>query len=311
MDGSTDQNIGVKTKAGFVIVFGKPNAGKSTLMNALLNFNLSIVNRKVQTTRNRISGILTEDNFQIVFIDTPGVLSPKYELHKFMLSEIASSFDEADILLMIVDAAVRNPFEDVKYVYEAYEKNFGDKKKILALNKADIAGRDVLMPLSARLFEAFGFDEIVPVSALKKENIDRLKEVIVKFLPEGHFFYDEETLTDKPEKFFAAEILREKILSLYHDEIPYSVMVSIQEFAERSDKLVYINAEIIVERESQKAVIIGKGGESLKKTGAYARKSLEHFLGKKVFLELFVKVRKGWRNNKNFVKDSMIRNSPS
>ncbi|MBK9228993.1 MAG: 50S ribosome-binding GTPase [Ignavibacteria bacterium] len=129
MDGSTDQNIGVTTKAGFVIVFGKPNAGKSTLMNALLNFNLSIVNRKVQTTRNRISGILTEDNFQIVFIDPPGVLSPKYELHKFMLSEIASSFDEADILLMIVDAAVRNPFEDVKYVYEAYEKISGIRRR--------------------------------------------------------------------------------------------------------------------------------------------------------------------------------------
>jgi GTP-binding protein Era len=135
--------------------------------------------------------------------------------------------------------------------------------------------------------------------------------VLVKYLPEGEFFYDEDTLTDKPEKFFAAEIIRDKILSLYHDEIPYSVMVSIQEFAERSEKLVYINAEIIVERESQKAVIIGRKGESLKKMGALARKSLEHFLGKKVYLELFVKVRKGWRNNRSFVRESLLRNNPS
>lgn len=301
----------MKTKAGYVTVFGKPNAGKSTLMNALLGFDLSAVNRKVQTTRNRIPGILTGDNYQMVLIDTPGVLTPKYELHRFMLSEIASSFEEADVLLMIADCAVKDPESDVKFIYDAYAPLFGDKKKILALNKADLAGDERLFPAIESIRKYYDFDAYVPVSALKNGNIERLKEVIVDLLPEGDFFYDSGTLTDKPERFFAAEIIREKILSLYHDEIPYSVMVGIQEFAERSENLVYINAEIIVERESQKAVLIGKSGESLKKTGALARRSLEKFLGRKVYLELFVKVRKGWRNNRNFVKDIMLRNNPS
>ncbi len=310
MDTGADKSSGVR-KAGYVTVFGKPNAGKSTLMNALLNFNLSVVNRKVQTTRNRISGILTEDNFQIVFIDTPGVLTPKYELHRFMISEIASSFEEADVLLQIVDAAAKDPIEDIRFVKEFFGENLAGKPQVLALNKCDLLPRANLLPLTGRISNEFSFNEIVPVSAAKGENTDRLKQVLVSFLPEGEFFYEEDTLTDKPEKFFAAEIIRDKILSQYHDEIPYSVFVHIQEFSERSDKLVYINAEIIVERESQKAVIIGKRGDSLKKTGALARKSLEHFLGKKVYLELFVKVRKGWRNNKSFVRENMLRNSPS
>lgn len=310
MDGSTDKNTEVR-KSGYVTVFGKPNAGKSTLMNTLLNFSLSIVNRKVQTTRNRISGILTENNYQIVFIDTPGILTPRYELHRFMLSEIASSFEEADVMLMIVDAAAKDPLEDVRFILELFPDAAKGRKLVIALNKCDLLTREKLMKLTDELRKNYEYDEIVPVSASKGENIDRLKEVLVRLLPEGEFFYDEETLTDKPEKFFASEIIREKILTLYHDEIPYSTFVEIIEFAERSENLVYINAEIVVERESQKAVIIGKKGESLKRTGALARKSLEHFLGRKVYLELFVKVRKGWRNNRNFVKEGMIRNSPS
>ncbi len=310
MVGGANKNIEMNRKAGYVAVVGKPNAGKSTLLNALLNFRLSIVNKKVQTTRNRISGILTEENYQIVFTDTPGVLTPQYELHKYMLSEIASSFEEADLIMLLVDAAVKDPCADIRFIYDTFGELMKDKHKLLVMNKCDLVPEATLAELAKRIWHEFEFVDIVPVSAKKSENIDKLKRLIVSLLPEGEYFYDEDTVTDKPEKFFAAEIIREKILSNYHEEIPYSVMVGIQEFAERSERLVYINAKIIVERESQKAVIIGKGGESLKKTGAMARKSLEHFFQKKVYLELFVKVRKGWRNNRSFVKSSMFKNNP-
>ncbi|MEO8447884.1 MAG: GTPase Era [bacterium] len=297
-------------KAGYVTIFGKPNAGKSTLINALLNYNLSIVNRKVQTTRNKILGILTEDNYQIVFIDTPGTLEPEYELQKFMLSEIKTSLDEADVIIHIVDSAKIN-FEDLKKINDDYRSSFTGKKKIMVLNKIDLIEKDRLLPIMQRLSVEFDYDEIVPVSALENENVTELKALVVKYLPEGEFFYDEETLTDKPEKFFIAEIIREKILSYYHEEIPYSVIVDITEFKERSDKLIYINADIILERESQKIIVIGKKGIGMKRLGEKARKDIENFLNKKVYLELFVKVRKDWRNNKAFIKDSMSRNIPS
>jgi len=297
-------------KAGYVTIFGKPNAGKSTLINALLNYNLSIVNRKVQTTRNKILGILTEDNYQIVFIDTPGTLEPEYELQKFMLSEIKTSLDEADVIIHIVDSAKIN-FEDLKKINDDYRSSFTGKKKIIVLNKIDLIEKDRLLPIMQRLSVEFDYDEIVPVSALERENVSELKALVVKYLPEGEFFYDEETLTDKPEKFFIAEIIREKILSFYHEEIPYSVIVDITEFKERSDNLIYINADIILERESQKIIVIGKKGIGMKRLGEKARKDIENFLNKKVYLELFVKVRKDWRNNKAFIKDSMSRNIPS
>ncbi len=289
-------------KSGFVSVFGKPNAGKSTLVNALLNFNLSIVNKKVQTTRDKILGILTEKNYQIVFTDTPGILEPKYELQKFMLSEIKSSLDEADIVIHIADITNMN-FDDISKVQEGYRELLDGKVKIMVLNKIDLVNKDSILPVMDKISKSGYYDDIVPVSASRYENIELLKEVIVRHLPEGEFFYETDTLTDKPEKFFAAEIIREKILSLYHEEIPYSVFVGITEFKERSSKLVYINAEIILERESQKIILIGKGGQGLKRLGEKARKDIENFLHKKVFLELFVKVRKDWRNNKKFMKE--------
>ncbi len=298
------------TKAGFVTIFGKPNAGKSTLINDLLNFNLSVVNRKVQTTRDRILGILTEDNYQIVFIDTPGILEPKYELQKFMLSEIKSSLGEADLVIHIVDALNIN-FDDLRKVEEDYKDLLMNKKRIIVLNKIDLMNRDSLLPIIERLTDEFNFDDIIPVSALKNENIKELKIIIHKYIPENEFFYDKDTLTDKPEKFFVSEIIREKILSLYHEEIPYSVLVNIAEFKERKDNLVYINAEIIVERETQKIIIIGNKGTGLKRLGERARKDIENFLNKKVYLELFVKIRKDWRNNAKFIKDSMSNNIPS
>lgn len=300
----------MNTRSGFVVIFGKPNAGKSTLLNSLLNYNLSIVNRKVQTTRDRIMGILTEDNYQIVFIDTPGILEPKYELQNYMVSEIKTSLVEADLIIHIADAAKIN-FEDIKKVNDDYKDLLSGKKKIIVLNKIDLMKKDNLLPVIQRLINEFNYNEIIPVSALKKENTDELKKVILSYIPEGHFFYDSETLTDKPEKFFVNEIIREKILDMYHEEIPYSVLVNVTEFKERSNDLTYIGADIIVERETQKIIIIGNKGANLKKLGERSRSEIEKFLNKKVYLELFVKVRKDWRNNKKFIKDNMINNNPS
>ncbi|MDQ3019659.1 MAG: GTPase Era [Bacteroidota bacterium] len=297
-------------QSGYVTIFGKPNAGKSTLINALLNFNLSIVNHKVQTTRDKILGILNGENYQIVFVDTPGILEPKYELQKFMLAELKASLEEADLVIHIVDAAKVN-FDELKKVNEDYKDLLINKKRIIVLNKIDLINKDNLLPLIERLKNDFNYEEIVPVSALKDENIEELKKIILTYIPTGEFFYDKDTLTDKPEKFFVSEIIREKILSLYHEEIPYSVMINLAEFKERSNNLVYINAEIILERESQKIIVIGKKGEGLKKLGEQARKEIENFLNKKVYLELFVKVRKDWRNNRKFIKDSMFKNIPS
>ena len=300
----------MNTKSGFVTIFGKPNAGKSTLINALLNFNLSIVNRKVQTTRDRILGVLTEDDYQIVFVDTPGILEPKYELQKFMQNEIRTSLIEADLIIQIVDTLNIN-FDELKKTDSDYKDLLSNKKRIIVLNKIDLMKTDNLLPIMERLKNEFNFNEIVPVSALKHENIEELKKIILKYIPEGEFFYDKDTLTDKPEKFFVSEIIREKILGMYHEEIPYSIMVGITEFKDRGNNLVYINADIIVERESQKIIVIGNKGAGLKKLGERARKDIENFLNKKVYLELFVKVRKDWRNNKKFIKDSMINNIPS
>lgn len=290
------------TKSGFAALFGKPNAGKSTLLNAMLEYRLSAVNRKKQTTRDRIAGILTEKNYQIVFVDMPGHLEPQYELQKFMAAEIRTSLEEADVLLHVADAVDAKPGE-LKNALSEFSGLIEGKKKFLVLNKIDLMKKDEVIQLIGELSSHLNYDEIIPVSALKNENIDELKKTIVKYLPEAPFFYDKDTLTDKPEKFFVAEIIREKILSLYHEEIPYSVFVKIAEFKPRSAKLVYINAEIILERESQKAIFIGAKGEGLRRLGESARKDIERFLRQKVYLELFVKVRKGWRNNRKLLRE--------
>lgn len=291
-------------KSGFVTIFGAPNAGKSTLLNALLNFNLSIVNKKVQTTRDRILGILTEDNYQIIFIDTPGTLEPKYELQKFMLKEIKTSLEEADVIVHIVDAAKIN-LDRLKKTDEEFIDILKDKKRIIVLNKIDLMVKGKLLPMIENISKNFGYDDVVPISALNDDNLDTLKKVILGYLPEGEFYFEKETLTNKPEKFFVSEIIREKILRYYHEEIPYSILVNVTEFKERSEGLVYINAEIIVERETQKIIIIGKGGSGLKNLGNKSRLEIEKFLGRKVYLELFVKVRKDWRNNKRFINDNL------
>jgi GTP-binding protein Era len=290
-------------KCGYVAIIGKPNAGKSTLMNALLGCDLSIVNKKAQTTRNKILGIYTEKNIQIVFIDTPGLFEPKYELQKFMMSELKSSFDEADIILHIIDVTEFS-IRALKDIEERFKKEFRDKKRIVVLNKIDLAEQDDVKAKMLLLKEEFKFETIIPISAKESFNLTEVHREIVDNLPVSEFFFDEEILTDKPEKFFVSEIIRQKILDIYQDEVPYSVYVDIVEYIERKDAKDYINAEIVLERESQKVIFIGKNGDKIKRLGKYAREGIEQFLKKEVYLKLFVKVRKDWRKDRKFLRDA-------
>ena len=292
------------SRCGYVAVIGKPNTGKSTIMNRLLGINLSVVNRKAQTTRNKILGILSKDNYQVIFLDTPGILEPKYELQKFMVSEITSSLKEADIILQIIDATTIDK-KKLAETEKKYENLFKGKKRINVINKMDLVSKEKILIIIGDLKTTLNYDNIVPVSALKAINIEELEKVILENLPESPFFYDSETVTDKPEKFFVSEIIRQKILDMFHEEIPYSVFVQIRKFTEREKSKDYINAEIILERESQKVILIGRKGEKIKKLGSLARKSIEEFLGREVYLELFIKVRKDWRKDKRFIKDNL------
>jgi len=290
-------------KCGYVAIIGKPNAGKSTLLNAFLGCDLSIVNKKAQTTRNKILGILTENNFQIVFIDTPGLFEPKYELQKFMITELNSSFNEADIILHLIDVTDFN-IKSLKEIEERFKKEFKSKKRIIALNKIDLEQQDDVKSKILLLKEEFKFDTIIPVSAKEDFNLSEIKRQLIDNLPVSEFFFDEDILTDRPEKFFVAEIIRQKILDLYQDEVPYSVYVDIIEYIERKDAKDYINAEIVLERESQKVIFIGRNGDKIKKLGKLARENIEKFLKKEVYLKLFVKVRKDWRKDKKFLREA-------
>jgi GTP-binding protein Era len=290
-------------KCGYVAIIGKPNAGKSTLMNALLGCELSIVNKKAQTTRNKILGIFTEKNIQIVFIDTPGLFEPKYELQKFMMSELRSSFKEADIILHIIDVTEFS-IRALKEIEERFAKDFKGKKRIVVLNKIDLAEQDDVKSKMLMLKEEFKFETIIPISAKEDFNLTEVRREITDNLPVSEFFFDDEILTDKPEKFFVSEIIRQKILDLYQDEVPYSVYVDIVEFIERKDAKDYINAEIVLERETQKIIFIGRNGDKIKLLGKIAREGIEKFLKKEVYLKLFVKVRKDWRKDKKFLREA-------
>jgi GTP-binding protein Era len=294
----------METKCGYVCMFGKPNAGKSTLMNAMIGMDLSIVNRKPQTTRNKILGILTEDNYQIIFTDVPGILEPKYEMQTVMANEIRNALKGSDVIAHIVDAADFDVKEFQK-IEEQYGKYFKDKKTILVLNKIDAIQQDKLIEIGNEIKETYKGD-IIPVSAKEKFNIAMLKKEIVNDIPEGEFLFDKDEITDKPERFYVAEIIRQSILELLSEEVPYSTFIHIMEFQEREaeGKPDYINADIIVERESQKGIILGKGGSMIKKIGENSRKEIDKMLGRKVFLKLFVKVRKDWRKDKRFLKEN-------
>ena len=278
-------------KSGFVNIVGNPNVGKSTLMNALVGERISIITFKAQTTRHRIMGIVNGDDFQIVYSDTPGVLKPNYRLQESMLNFSRSALTDADVLLYVTD------------VFDSYEKNadFVDKVNlntaplILIINKIDLIDEEKLIVLVEKWKTLTPRAEIYPVSALEKFNIEPVFKRIKELLPESPPFFDKDQLTDKSERFFVTEIIREKILMNYEKEIPYSVEVEVEQFKDENN-LIRISAIIYAERDSQKGIIIGHGGKSLKKVGTEARKDLEQFFDKKVFLEMFVKVEKDWRN---------------
>jgi GTPase len=291
-------------KTGYVALLGLPNSGKSTLLNTLLGQKLSITTEKPQTTRKRILGILSEDNYQIIFLDTPGILSPSYLLQEKMMEDVEASFDDADVVILIIDVKEDPRAEKLLSQEFVKEKVFKSKKsKLLILNKVDLLTQDKVTELIKHFESQKMFEEVIPISASLNFNIQRVREEIIRFLPEGPKLFPDEQITDENERFFVSEIIREKILEIYRDEVPYSCEVLIIEFKERETSKHFISAEIVVERESQKAIIIGKGGSAIKKLGEFARKSIEEFLQREVFLELRVKVRKKWRSDENLLKD--------
>ena len=290
-------------KTGYVAILGLPNSGKSTLLNALLGQKLSIITSKPQTTRKRILGILSENDYQIIFLDTPGILSPSYLLQEKMMEDVKISLDDADMIALIIDVKSDPMAENLlaqEFVKDSVLKS--EKHKLLILNKVDLITQDEVNKL-IKHFEAQNlFEQIIPISATLNFNITRVKDEIISILPEGPKLFPDDQVTNENERFFVSEIIREKILDIYRDEIPYSCEVLIVEFKEREEGKNFISAEVVVERDSQKAIIIGKGGTAIKKLGQVARESIEEFLQREVFLELRVKVRKKWRSDENLLK---------
>lgn len=278
-------------KSGFVNIFGKPNAGKSTLLNALMGEKLAIVSFKAQTTRHRIKGILTTDNYQIIFSDTPGIIEPWYKLHEKMMLAVKASLEDADVALLIVDAN-----DDLQETNEIFKSLKLKVPAIVIINKIDIAGKGSIQKAKEFFLMQPYCTEVVMISAANKEGIEKLLKTILHLLPEGEPFYEGDDLSDLPTKFFVGEIIREKIFYLFQDEIPYHSTVLVQEFKEKQT-LIKITADIILQRETQKGIVLGEGGRMIKQLGTEARKDIEQFLGRKVFLELFVKVRPKWRDN--------------
>jgi len=272
-------------KTGFVNIFGEPNAGKSTLLNALLDEKMAIVSPKVQTTRHRIKGFLTEaGKYQIIFSDTPGIIQPKYKLQERMMHSVKSALEDADVALLLVDIN-----DNLKESDDIFSKLKLKVPSIIVLNKTDKAGAKKVAAAEEFFKQKSYCKQVVKISALQKQNLQELVNAILEYLPEGEPFYSEDDLSDLPTKFFVSEMIREKIYELFGDEIPYHTAVLINEFKEKNT-LTKIQADIIVQRESQKAILLGEGGKMIKKLGTLAREDIEKFLQQKIFLELFVKV---------------------
>jgi len=285
-------------KAGFVNILGNPNVGKSTIMNALSGEKLSIITSKMQTTRHRIKGIVNGENFQIVYSDTPGILKPSYKLQETMMKFVDSALIDADIILFVTDV-IEKPGKNAEYIDRIRKSNL---PVILLINKIDLSDQEKVTKLFDYWSEVFPGSAVFPVSAKEKFNISPVFQRILDFLPEGPPFFGKDQLTDRNERFFMEEIIREKILLNYQKEVPYSAEVKVEEF-KQEDNIINIRAVIYVVRDSQKGIIIGKGGSMIKKTGTEARLDAEEFFKKKIYLELFVKVARDWRD-----KDSQLRN---
>jgi len=288
----------MNTKSGYVAILGLPNAGKSTLMNALLGQKLSITTSKPQTTRKQILGILSSENYQAIFLDTPGIIKPGYLLQEKMMEAVSRSVKNADIIVLIIDVS-SDPEgkQTLNNIFIAEKVSNTGKPFLLLLNKIDLTQQEKVRNLISKLEPLNKFNKIIPVSALLNFNIEEVLGSIVELLPEGPKYYPDDIVADENERFFVSEIVREKVFELYKEEIPYGTEVIIVDFKEREDKKDYILAEVIVERESQKGILIGKKGAALKKLGLDARKSVEEFLQKEVYLELKVKVKNKWRSD--------------
>ncbi len=285
-------------KAGFVNIIGNPNVGKSTLMNALLGQKLSIITPKAQTTRHRIFGIMNDPDYQIVFSDTPGVIKPAYAMQSQMMDYVGGAFEDADVFLYVVEIGER-ALKDEKLFHKLQNTKI---PVIILLNKVDLATQEKLESESQFWQQTFPNAEVIPVSALKNFQLDHLVERLVYLLPESPAYFDKEAITDRHERYFVSEIIREKILLRYQKEIPYAVEVVVEEFFEEDPKITRIRAIIYVERQSQKGIIIGHKGAAIKHVGIDARKDIEAFLEKHVHLELFVKVQKDWRSDTQKLK---------
>lgn len=278
-------------KSGFVNIFGKPNAGKSTLLNALVGEKMAIVSSKVQTTRHRIKAFLTQPGeYQVIFSDTPGIIEPKYKLHERMMQNVKTALEDADVALLMVDAS-----KDISDSIEIFKKLKLKVPSIIVINKTDKISEKKVDEIK-KMFNELSYKNVFAISALQKKNINALLSAIIELLPEGEAFYDEDDVTDLPTRFFVSEIIREKIYELFGEEIPYHAAVLVNEFKEK-ETLIKIQADIIVQRESQKAILLGEGGNMIKALGTSARKEIEDFLQHKIFLQLFVKVKPKWRNN--------------
>lgn len=284
-------------KSGFVNIIGNPNVGKSTLMNALVGDKISIITSKAQTTRHRIQGIVNGDDYQIVYSDTPGILNPKYKLQEKMLKSASGALSDADILLYVTDFK-DDPEKNKKFIEKVSKVKI---PVLLIVNKIDLDSGEVLKDVVEKWMSLLPNAEVIPTSALKKINIEVVFEKLIELLPEAPPYYPKDQFTDKSERFFVSEIIREKIIMFYKQEIPYSVEIEIDSFKDE-EKIIRIAANIFVIRDSQKGIMIGHKGSSLKQIGTEARLDIENFFGKKVFLELFVKVKKDWKDNERYLK---------
>lgn len=279
-------------RSGFVTLVGRPNVGKSTLLNKIVGQKIAIMSDKPQTTRNKIQGVFTHQDYQIIFIDTPGIHKPKHKLGEYMVKQAQSALGEVDCILYIYDISQEFGSGE-EYILQLLEEV--QTPVILVINKIDLVSKEALLPFIQQMIERFSFAEIVPVSAVTGENIERLLDVIQQYLPVGPQYYPEEMVTDQPEQFIMAEIIREKVLQLTREEIPHSVAVKIENLIKRSEDLVYVGAVIYLERDSQKGIVIGKQGRMLKQIGQLSRQEIENLLGGRIFLDLRVKVKPGWR----------------
>ena len=286
-------------KSGFIAIIGRPNVGKSTLMNAILGEKVSIISNRPQTTRNKILGIRNVEGGQLIFLDTPGIHKGKHLMDRLMVKEAMSCIEGVDLILAVVDAE-RVLTEEDEMVLESLKT--AKIPVFLIINKVDLIRKDLLLPQISRYTSSYGFKEVIPLSAYKGEGIEELIRLMKDVLPEGPRYFPEETLTDRPERFIITEIIREKAINMTREEIPYSIAVMVEQFKEK-EKLVSISATIYVERDSQKGIIIGKGGKMLKAIGTEARKDMEKLLACKVFLELWVKVHKDWRKDPVFLRE--------